>query len=83
MTTMTVQIPNSQVGWFEQMVQAMGWRFKKDETSAKTRVKKARVYDAEIDELLSMFQTNQISQEDIDRECELVKEELYDARTKH
>lgn len=83
MTTMTVQIPNSQVGWFEQMVQAMGWRFKKDETSAKTRVKKARVYDAEIDELLSMFQTDQISQEDIDRECELVKEELYDARTKH
>lgn len=83
MTTMTVQIPNSQVGWFEQMVQAMGWRFKKDETSAKTRVKKARVYDAEIDELLSMFQADQISQEDIDRECELVKEELYDARTKH
>ena len=83
MTTVTVQIPNSQVGWFEQMVQAMGWRFKKDETSAKKRVMKARVYDAEIDELLSMFQTDQISQEDIDRECELVKEELYDARTKH
>jgi len=38
------------------------------------------VFEAEVDELLSMFNTDQISQEEVDRECELVREELYDAR---
>ena len=33
MTTFTVNIPNSQVGRFEQMIRAMGWGFRKDETS--------------------------------------------------
>ena len=78
MTTMTVQIPNNQVGWFEQMIQAMGWVFKKEEAPVKTG--NSRVFEAEVDELLSMFNTDQISQEEIDRECELVKEELYNAR---
>ena len=32
------------------------------------------------DKLLSMLNTDQISQEEVDRECELVREELYDAR---
>lgn len=76
---MTVQIPNNQVGWFEQMVRAMGWVFKKEDTPAVTK-KSPRVYEAEVDELLSMFNTDQISQEEIDRECELVREELYNAR---
>ena len=76
---MTVQIPNNQVGWFEQMVRAMGWGFKKEDTPAVTK-KSPRVYEAEVDELLSMFNTDQISQEEIDRECELVREELYNAR---
>ena len=79
MTTMTVQIPNNQVGWFEQMVRAMGWVFKKEDASAAT-MKSPRVYEAEVDELLSMFNTDQISQEEIDSECELVREELYNAR---
>ena len=79
MTTMTVQIPSNQVGWFEQMVRAMGWVFKKEEVPA-AAVKKPRVFEAEVDELLSMFNTDQISQEEIDRECELVREELYHAR---
>ena len=38
------------------------------------------VFENEVDELLTMFNTDQISQEDVDRECELVREELYDAR---
>ena len=33
-----------------------------------------RALEAEVDELLSMFKTDQISQEEVDRECELVKE---------
>ena len=32
MTTMTLQIPSTQVGWFEQMVRTMGWTFHKEET---------------------------------------------------
>ena len=36
--------------------------------------------EAEVYELLSMFNTNQISQENVGRECKLVREELYDAR---
>lgn len=78
MTTMTVQIPNSQMGWFEQMIKSMGWRFRKEET-----VDEPRSLEAEVDELLSMFKTDKISQEEVDRECELVREELYDARQKH
>lgn len=78
MTTMTVQIPTSQVGWFEQMVQAMGWTFKKEETPVLTE--KPRVFEAEVDELLSMFNTKEISQDEVDRECELVREELFNAR---
>lgn len=31
MTTMTLQVPNGQVRWFEQMVRTMGWEFKKEE----------------------------------------------------
>ena len=80
MTTMTVQIPSSQVGWFEQMIRTMGWVFKKEETPDVTTMEKPRVFEAEVDELLTMFNTDQISQEDVDRECELVREELYDAR---
>lgn len=30
MTTVTVQIPNNQVDWFEQMIQSMGWNFRKE-----------------------------------------------------
>lgn len=79
MTTMTVQIPTGQVGWFEQMLRSMGWAFRKEETSARAS-EKPRVFEAEVNELLSMFNTDQISQEEVDRECELVREELYDAR---
>lgn len=73
MTTVTVQIPNSQMGWFEQMIQSMGWKFRKEESVGKS-------IDAQLDELLAMFSTDQISQEEIDHECELVREELYNER---
>ena len=79
MTTMTVQIPNSQIGWFEQMVRAMGWMFKKEEGAA-IGTEISRKPDAELDALLAAFRTDEISQEEIDRECELVREELYHER---
>ena len=82
MTTMTVQIPNSQVSWFEQMIRAMGWVFKKEENVADIKDKPC-VFEAEVAELLSMFNTDQISQEEIDNECELVREEMYHARQNH
>ena len=78
MTTMTVQIPNAQVGWFEQMIKSMGWRFKKEEST--TSIKSL---DSEVDELLALFKTDSISQEEIDSECELVREELYNERQSH
>ena len=31
MTTVTIQIPNNQMGWFEQMIKSMGWKFRKEE----------------------------------------------------
>ena len=76
MTTMTVQIPSSQVGWFEQMLRTMGWVFRKEDTPDVAETEKTRVFETEIDELLTMFNTDKISQEDVDRECELVREEL-------
>ena len=79
MTTMTVQIPNNQVSWFEQMIRAMGWVFKKEENPSVVE-DKPHVLESEVDELMSMFNTDQISQEEIDRECELVREEMYHAR---
>ena len=80
MTTMTVQIPTGQVGWFEQMLRTMGWVFRKEESPVSETQEKPRVFEAEVDELLSMFNTDQISQEDVYCECERVREELYDAR---
>ena len=76
---MTVQIPTGQVGWFEQMLRSMGWVFRKEETPSRVS-EKPRVFETEVDELLSMFNTDQISQEEVDRECKLVREELYNAR---
>lgn len=72
---MTVQIPNSQMGWFEQMIKSMGWRFHKEES-----VEVERSLETEVDELLSMFKTDKISQDEVNHECERVREELYDAR---
>ena len=34
MSTFTIQIPVEQVSWFEQMIQTMGWTFRKKETSS-------------------------------------------------
>ncbi len=43
MLTFTLQIPAEQVGWFEQMVKTMGWKFSKKETvsAAEKRTQKA------------------------------------------
>ena len=79
MTTMTVQIPTSQIGWFEQMIRAMGWIFKKEDSIAAEKDTPSKP-DTELDELLAAFRTDEISQEEIDRECELVREELYHER---
>lgn len=79
MATITLQIPNSQMGWFEQMVQTMGWSFSKGKTRTANNIGQ-RIFEAEVDELSRMFNTDQISQEEVDRECELVRKELYDAR---
>ena len=76
---MTLQVPNSQLGWFEQMVRTMGWSFSKEETPKASSIGQ-RIFEAEVDELLRLFNTDQISQEEVDRECELVKEELFNAR---
>ena len=32
MATLTLQIPNAQVGWFEQMIRTMGWSFRRENT---------------------------------------------------
>ena len=40
MSTFTLQIPTAQVGWFEQMVQSMGWVFSKKETPQTTSIVK-------------------------------------------
>ena len=32
MATLTIQVPNSQVGWLEQMARAMRWTFHKEES---------------------------------------------------
>ena len=68
---MTVQIPNSQVGWFEQMILSMGWKFKKEVDQP---------IDVQLDNLIASFKTDQITQEEIDQECEIVREQLYNER---
>lgn len=39
MSTFTIQIPVEQVSWFEQMIQTMGWTFRKKETSSQAFTK--------------------------------------------
>lgn len=34
MATLTLQVPNAQVGWLEQMAISMGWMFHKEESPA-------------------------------------------------
>lgn len=43
---MTLQVPNSQLGWFEQMVRTMGWPFSKEETPKANSIEQ-RVFEAE------------------------------------
>lgn len=38
MATMTLQVPLSQIGWFEQMVRTMGWSFTREDTPTSTAV---------------------------------------------
>jgi hypothetical protein len=33
MTTMTLQVPGAQVGWFVQMVRSMGWSYQEEKTT--------------------------------------------------
>ena len=79
MTTMTVQIPNSEISWFEQMIRAMGWKFITEE-APKADTKAMASLETDVDKLVKMFRTDRISQEDINEECELVREELYNER---
>ena len=37
MATVTVQIPNAQVPWFEQMVRSLGWSFRSEKTSSEAQ----------------------------------------------
>ena len=46
MSTFTLQIPTAQVGWFEQMVQSMGWTFSKNETEPASMVKRQAITPA-------------------------------------
>ena len=78
MTTRTINLPNEQLGLLEQLAFTLGWTFQNDEPA--TKVEKLRVFTNEVKKLREIFNTDQISQEEIDRECELVKEELYSER---
>ena len=42
MSTFTLQIPNAQVGWFEQMVKSMGWVFSKTEAPKTASINKGQ-----------------------------------------
>lgn len=42
---MTLQVPNSQLGWFEQMVRTMGWSFSKEDTPKASSIGQ-RVFEA-------------------------------------
>lgn len=53
--------------------------FNKEETLA-DNTDNICALEAEVDELLCMFNTDQITQEEVDLECELVREDLHDAR---
>ena len=47
MSTFTLQIPTAQAGWFEQMVQSMGWVFSKSEnTKTDSSVKRQTITPA-------------------------------------
>ena len=52
MSTFTLQIPTAQAGWFEQMVQSMGWVFSKSETTEAVSASEKRTRKA-IEELES------------------------------
>ena len=43
MSTITLQIPNEQIGWFEQMVRTMGWTFHREEETASKDVRNDNV----------------------------------------
>lgn len=34
MALMTLQVPGSQIGWFEQMVRTMGWSFQREDAAS-------------------------------------------------
>ena len=43
MSTITLHIPASEVGWFEQMIQTMGWTFTRSDSSSAVDEKRHQV----------------------------------------
>ncbi len=43
MATLTIQVPNAQVGWLEQMAISMGWMFHKEESPSVELIDGAKV----------------------------------------
>ena len=46
MSTITLHIPTSEVGWFEQMVRTMGWTFTKSDSSVIVEKKHSEITPA-------------------------------------
>ena len=87
MTTMVVDVPAFQEGWFKQMLRSMGWWFSSGETleelSSEADNVSSEVRARQLDDLLKAIRTEEIAditdQEIID-ECKAVRKELYEAR---
>lgn len=49
MATVTIQIPNTQMVWFEQMLRSMGWDYRNENVPLTGRLK-GHVFEADTDE---------------------------------
>ena len=53
MTAITINIPNSKVGFFKKLIAEMGWTYEMKEEPVAAKKKKPRLYDPETGEYLN------------------------------
>ena len=82
MTTMTLEIPNSDVSMFKLIVERMGWLLQR-ETSDQPQFTRSEIQAAKkrgdtMRQFIETFRTDEISEKDIWAECEAVRQEMYE-----
>ena len=84
MATMTLEIPNSDISMFKLIVERMGWLLKRETTEQQRftsdEIQTAKIRGKKLRQFIEKFRTDEISEDEINAECEAVRQKMYEER---